>query len=102
MTRVDRVAVFEETALRRSRRPRSVRVVRAAVTRTHEQPRLREPANRAAQVRAVDGEDLKGVAGDVAYPARDGGGLAVPRIHDRVSIGRETRLAEGELLDRAE
>ena len=49
----------EEAARRRPRGAVAVGVVRAAMTRTHEQAGLREPRHRAAQVGAIDGEHQK-------------------------------------------
>ncbi len=53
------VLVLEQSALRRPGSARAILVVHAAVARAHEQARLREPAHRASEVRAVDGEDLE-------------------------------------------
>ena len=66
---LDLVVVLEEAARRRAGGARAVRVVGAAVAGAHEEPRLREPAHRAAEVRAVDGEDLELLAGDAPHPA---------------------------------
>ena len=56
---LDLVLVLEEPAWRRARGARAVGVVGAAVARAHEEARLREPAHRTAEVRAVDREDLE-------------------------------------------
>src|SRR5437867_7367826 len=55
------VVVFEKATRRRPRGARAIFVVDPAVTRAHEQTRLREPAHWAAEVRAVDREDLEPV-----------------------------------------
>ena len=39
---------------------------------------------------------------NVANPARDIGGVAVPRIDNRISIGSEARLAGRKLFETAE
>ena len=70
----------------------AVGVERAAVAWAHEQFRLGEPSHRASQVRAVDGEHLELVTGDVSYPAGDFSGLAVPRFLEWVYILGEARL----------
>src|SRR5215471_2905632 len=66
---LDLVWVLKEPARRRAGRPRSVFVVHAAVTGTHEEPRLREPAHGTAKVRAVDREHLELVALKAPDPA---------------------------------
>ncbi|WP_433984897.1 hypothetical protein RBB78_11640 [Tunturiibacter empetritectus] len=63
---------------------------------------LGEPANGAAEVGAVDGEDLEGVAGDAADPAGNVAGLAVPLVGDGVAVVDEAGLAFGEVGERAE
>src|SRR5262249_6068806 len=62
--------IFDKPALRRSRGARTVAVVHSAVTRTHEQTRLREPANRTSQMHAVDGKDLKLIALNAPAPTK--------------------------------
>ena len=65
------VVVLEQSALRRSGGARAVLVIGAAVAGTHEEVRLREPANRTSQVRAVDGEDLESLVVNISDPACD-------------------------------
>src|SRR5258708_3995057 len=96
------VLIFEEAARRRSRGSRAVFVKHAAVARTHEQPRFLEPAHRASEMRAVDGEHLEFFAFDAAHPARDVAGLAVPGLHERVFECREVRIVLGEIADGTE
>src|SRR5262249_56477976 len=67
----DPVLVLEQAARRRAGGAGAILVVRPAVTRAHEQARLGEPPHRAAEVRAVDREDLELLALDAAHPARD-------------------------------
>src|SRR5262249_50368979 len=78
------IGVFEQPAFRRPRGASAVAVIGAAVTRTHEQARLRKPPDRAAEVSAIDREHLELVAGDAAHPAGRAGGLAVRGHHERV------------------
>src|SRR5580698_1097060 len=63
--------ILKQPALGWSRCARAVFVVGAAVTRTHEQSRLRKPSDRASEVGAIDREHLELVAVDVSYPARN-------------------------------
>src|SRR5262245_1415117 len=53
-------------------------------------------------MRAVHGEHLKPLALDVAYPARDLGGCAVPRDADGILVRRQARLPRGESTDGTE
>ena len=91
--------VVEEPARRRAGGPLAIRVVRAAVAGTHEEPRLREPANRTPEVRAIDREDLKFLSLQAPHPARDVTGGAVPGPGERIAERREPRLAFGECVD---
>ena len=69
-----------EPARRRPRGARAVGVVDAAVARAHEEARLREPAHRAAEVRAVD-RRRPGTGRPSMRRTQQGifAGLAVPR-----------------------
>src|SRR5262245_49703352 len=87
------VLVLEQAARRRPRRMGAVLVVHAAVARAHEQARLREPAHRAAEVRAVDREDLELLGLHAAHPARDLGRRPVPRDSKRIVVDGEPRLS---------
>src|SRR2546426_24624 len=98
----DLVLVLEESPGRRSGSARAVLVVRTAVTGAHEQPRLREPSHRAAEVRAVDREYLELVAADTTHPARDLRRRPIPGHTERVVVRRQARLPLGEGRDRAE
>src|ERR1700692_762086 len=93
------VAILKQTALRRSRGARSVGIVGAPMTWAHEETGLREPANRASQMRAIDREDLELIAVDATHPAGDFRGLAIRWISVGASIGREPRLAFRELAE---
>jgi hypothetical protein len=63
---------------------------------------LWKPANRTSEVRAVDGKDLESLIVNVSDPACYISRFAIPGIHDRVSIGGETSLANRELFQPAE
>ena len=63
---------------------------------------MREPAHRAAEMGAVDGEDLKVVAGDAADPAGNVAGLPVPCGGDGVAEVDEAGFAFGKIAERAE
>src|SRR5258705_2330509 len=102
LSRFELVGIFEQATLRRSGGARSVRVVRATVTRAQEQVRLRKPAHGAAEVRTVDREHLELLTFEVTHPASDARGFAVPRVRHGVAIGGETRLAFREPFHRAE
>ena len=93
------VRILEQPAFRWTRRARAVAVVRSAVARAHEQTGLRKPADRAAEVRAVDGKNLELLAFDAAHPARCVHGLAVGRHHVGISKCGQARLAFGEFAD---
>ena len=80
----------------------SVRVISAAVAGAQEQFRLREPADGASEMRAVDGEDLKLFAGYAAHPAGHIAGLPIPGRGDRIPIVDQARLPFRELADGAE
>ena len=81
---------------------RSVLIKRAPVAWTHEKPGLLKPANRAAEMGTIDGENLERFRIDPAYPARHFGGVSVPRLADRVVIDGQSSLAFRELGQRAE
>ena len=89
---LDFVFVLIQRTRRRSRSVPAVGVECAAVAWAHEQFGFGEPSHRASQMRAVDGEDLELVAGDVSHPAGDFGGLAVPGFLERVYILGQARL----------
>src|SRR5579871_5513570 len=72
------------------------------MTGTHEQSRLREPAHRTAEVRAVDGEDLKALALHAPHPAWNLVGFAIPCIADGVRVLGQARLALGEFVEFAQ
>src|ERR1017187_6326446 len=68
----------------------------------HEQAGLREPADRAPEMRAIDREDLELLAIYISYPAGNTRGLPISWIDHRVSINRQARLACRKLIERAE
>src|SRR5256885_11708054 len=94
------VVVFEKAPRRRPRGARAIFVVDPAVARAHEQTRLREPAHWAAEVRAVDREDLEPVTLDVAHPARGVGCGTVPFHAHRVPVDGQASLALWKIRDR--
>src|SRR5262249_56270885 len=91
------VAVLEKTPRRRTRGAAAIGVVCAAVTWAHEQSRLRIPPDRAAKMRAIDGEDLQFVGRDPPHPTRDVPGVAVPGAHKGGTISRQPGFAFREL-----
>jgi hypothetical protein len=99
---LDLVVVLKQSALRRPRGPRTVLVVSTPVARTHEEVRLSKPANRAAQMRAINSEYLEGLAVNVPNPAWNVGGFSVPRTDHGISVGGEPSLAGGKLLQPSE
>ena len=98
----DLVLVLEEAALGWAGGARSVGVVGAAVARAQKELRLREPADRAAEVSAVDREDLECIAGDAADPAGNFSGLAVPGGCDGIAEVDQAGLALGKVGERAQ
>src|ERR1700680_4704143 len=72
------------------------------MARTHEEVRLREPANRASKVRAVDGKHLELLIINIPHPACDVSGFAIPSIDDGILVCGEPSLASGKLLQSAE
>src|ERR1044071_9478074 len=72
------------------------------MTGTHEQVRLLKPAHGAAEMRAVDGEDLKFLALDTPHPARNICRRPVPWPRVRVAVGRKPRLTRWKAIERAE
>ena len=96
-----------QTARRRAGRVLAVGVVHAAVAGAHEQARLREPGDRAAEVGAVDREHQELILAFVilAFVAGvDAGerGDAVPRLAQRVVEVDPPRLVEWKLGDRSQ
>src|SRR5260221_2894462 len=79
----DFVLVFEKPARRRTGGTCAVFVISATVAWTQEEARLLEPAHRAAQVGAIDGEDLEPATVHAAHQAWNVAGLAVPRPRHR-------------------
>ena len=67
-----------------------------------EEPGLSEPANRAAEVRTVDCEDLKLVVGDTTNPAWDITGLTVPTGRNGIAEVDQTGLAYWKIIEWAE
>ena len=103
------VDAAEEPARRRAGGAFAVGVIDAAVAGAHEQARLGEPLDRAAEVGAVDGQDqervrlrLVGLLLVAALVADEDAGMghhAVPRLADGVVEGHQARLAGREIRD---
>jgi hypothetical protein len=68
------------------------------MARTKEQTGLWKPSDRAAQVCAVDGENLELIACDAAHPACGIHGLSVGGHHERIAERREASLALWKLV----
>ncbi len=93
----DGVLILEEAALGWARGARSVHVVGAAVAGAHEELGLCEPAHGAAEMCAVDGEDLELIGLNVAHPAGNIGGFAVGVGPVRVAIVDQPGFSFGEV-----
>ncbi len=72
------------------------------MTGAHEEPGLSEPTDRAAKMRAVDREDLKGISGDAADPAGNIARLAIPIGGFRIAVVDQAGLALRKIAKRAE
>src|ERR1700739_753667 len=70
------------------------------MTWTHEESRLREPADGAAGMCAIDGKNPKRICGDMAHPAGGLVGGSVPGMAVGVAVRGEARFANWELIDR--
>src|SRR5262249_57800748 len=97
----------EEAARRGPRGALAVGVVDAPVAGAHEQPRLGEPGHRTAQVGTIDGEDQELllpvlIPAQVTHEGAGVGGDAVPRLAQWVLEGRQPRLVDRELAQRAQ
>ena len=93
------IFVFEESARRRTGRPFAILVICATMTGTQEEPRLRKPAHRTPQVRAIDGEYLEFVRRDPSNPARCLGRIPIPGAGERIPIGGKTRFSGGKPVE---
>ena len=96
------IRIFKQAAFGRTGSPRTIVVVRAAVARTDEQPGLREPADGASQVRAIDGENLELVRRDPADPAGSVDGLSVRGHYEGTFKSGESSFAFRKIGDGAE
>jgi len=63
---------------------------------THEEIRLREPANGTAQMSTIYGEDLKLLTVNIPHPAGDIVGFTVPGIDHGILVSGETCLTRRE------
>ncbi len=72
------------------------------MARTQEEPGLRKPSHRASKVRAIDGEDLKLLAVDIADPARNIRRHAIRGAGFRILKGSQPRLSRRVLGDWSE
>src|SRR5215469_2822809 len=95
----DPVVIFKQPAFRRARSARTILIVSATMTWAHKEARLRKPANRTSEVRAVDGEDLEFLPVHIANPAGDIGSISIGWIHHRIAISGEASLAGRELFE---
>src|SRR5262249_46838793 len=96
---LDFVRILKKTAFRRTGSARAIPVIRSAMARTHEETRLRKPADRTAQMRAVDGKDLELFSCDTPYPAGRVRCLAIGRHDVRILKRGQARLAFREFTD---
>src|SRR5262249_23127194 len=96
------VLVLEQRSRWRTRSPRTVFVIHAAMAGTHEEPRLSKPSDRAAEMGAVDRKDLELRALESPNPAGDVRCGPVPGHPERVRVRGEPRLALGEALQRTQ
>ena len=87
------VRIFEHPTFRRTGGARSVAIINAAMARAQEQTGLRKPSHRTSQVRAVHGEHLELIRGDVPHPAGGIRGLPVGRDSIRIAKRREACLS---------
>src|SRR5215831_17740347 len=92
LVRLDFVLVLIERPGRGARCVGAVGVEHPAVARAHEELGLGEPTHRATEVRAVDSEDPKFVAGKASYPAGYLCGLTVPLPPKRAYVFRQAGL----------
>src|SRR5438876_1205768 len=69
LSALDFVRIFEQSAWRRTGGMRSVLIERSSMAWTHKQPRFLKPANRAAEMGAVDRKNLERFRIDPAHPA---------------------------------
>src|SRR5262249_3835070 len=96
------VVVLKESARRRTRSPRSVLVVHAAVAGAHEEPRLLEPTHGTPQVGAIDREHLELLALDAPDPAWNVIGIAIRDAGEGIVKRGQARLSFGELIQLAQ
>src|SRR5262249_37423243 len=94
--------VLEKSARRRTRSARAIGIIRATVTRAHQQARLGKPTHRTAKVRAVDGKNLKLVRRNPAEPTRNVAGVAIPRANKRISKSRQPSFTFREFRHRTD
>src|SRR3984893_6134581 len=99
---VDLVLIFEQSTRRWARGMRSVLIESAPMAWTHEQSRFLKPTNRAAEVGAVDRENLELFGIDSTHPARPFGSVSVPGLGYRIAIDSQSSLAFREAIQRTE
>lgn len=80
----------------------TILIVSAAVTWTHKEIRLREPANWASKVGAIDGKDLEILTIHISDPTGNIRRLPIPGIHHRISIRSQPGLTCGKLFQSAQ
>src|SRR5882724_3723973 len=91
-----------EPEQRRPGCPRAVLIIRPAMAGAHEQPRGYEPADGAAEMRAVDRQHLKLLALESSDPAGDLRGGPIPGDVERVFVCGQPRLPLAEAFEGAE
>src|SRR5207245_10568723 len=99
---IELVIVLEERARRSTRRGGAIRVIRPAVTGTHEKAGLRKPTYRGAQLSAVNRKDLEFVRGNPSHPAGNVARIAIPRPNKRIAISRQPSFTFRELGQRTQ
>src|SRR5580700_8593328 len=96
-----------EAARRRPGCALAVAVIDTAVAGAHEEPGLRKPGDRAAQVSAVHGQNQELIRFRFLFPLEADvdpgiGGDPVPGLSNRVVEGYQPRLAEWKFFERAQ
>src|SRR5262249_18885673 len=93
------VRIFKKTTFRWSGSTGAISVIGSAMTRTHEEAGLRKPADRAAQMRAVDCKDLELLSRHAPDPAGRVRRLAIGRHDVGILKRRQARFAFREFAD---
>src|SRR5215469_12912125 len=102
LTVLDFVRILKQSALWRSGGAAAIRVIRAAMTRAHEECRLWEPAHGTSEVCAIDCKYLELLPLHAPNPAGNVCRFAIPRVHHGIAIAGEPSLAFGKVIEHAE